>query len=99
VRAGSWIDGIQFQYGTQLSPWRGGTGGELKFPLVLNSNEWITQAWVRFGGFIDEIRFNSNTGRYWSTSGDTTQAGDMGVLASPCPLNAYGEYYCRCSGL
>lgn len=89
VRSGSWIDAIQFTYGTTATPWRGGTGGGLKPAFVLGSNEWITQAWVRSGAYIDEIRFLTNTGRYWSSSGDTSQSGDMGGLASPCPSGAY----------
>lgn len=42
------------------------------------------------GGFVEEIRFTTNKGRTWSTSGDTS--GDPGLLASPCPQGAY-----RCS--
>lgn len=89
VRAGSWIDAIRFKYGSSFTAWRGGSGGEAKPSFTLASNEYITQAWVRGGGFVDEIRFITNKGRYWSTSGDTTQAGDMGSLASPCPSGAY----------
>lgn len=98
VRSGSWIDAIRFTYGANPAPWRGGEGGEAKPALTLASNEWITQAWVRSGGFIDEIRFFTNRGRYWSSSGDTTRSGDMGSLASPCPAGVYRWVDCgRCT--
>jgi hypothetical protein len=90
VRSGSWIDGIRFTYGSTPAPWRGnGNGGGAKPAFTLANDEWITQAWVRSGAYVDEIRFYTTKGRYWSTSGDTTQSGDIGALASPCPAGAY----------
>lgn len=94
VRSGSWIDAIRFTYASTNTPWRGNnSGGDEKPSLTLAANEWITQAWVRSGAFVDEVRFLTNTGRYWSTSDDTTQSGSVGLLASPCP-GAY-RYVCK----
>lgn len=89
MRSGSWIDGIRFTYGSTTPQWRGNANGANTPAFTLASDEWVTQAWVRSGAFVDEIRFLTSRGRYWSTSGDTTQSGDMGALASPCPAGAY----------
>lgn len=92
VSSGSWIDAIRITYGGTPTPWRGG-GGQVqdgnKDPLKLAKGEFITRAFVRSGAYVDEIRFVTSQGRYWSTSGDTSSAGDMGALASPCPDGAY----------
>jgi len=90
ARSGSWIDGIRVKYGATFTAWRGSsTGGDPRPALILASDEWIQQAWVRSGAYVDEIRFITSKGRYWSSSGDTTQSGDWGMMASPCPASAY----------
>ncbi|WIA36026.1 hypothetical protein OEZ86_007387 [Tetradesmus obliquus] len=86
--AGWWIGAVRFTYGTTAAPWRGNSA-TANPALTLAANEWITQAWVRSYYYVNEIRFFTSRGRYWSTSGDTKQSGDMGTLASPCPAGAY----------
>ncbi|KAF6264609.1 hypothetical protein COO60DRAFT_1483401 [Scenedesmus sp. NREL 46B-D3] len=89
VRAGWWIDAIQFKYGTTTTPWRGDSGSA-RPSLDLAPNEWISQAWVVSGGYVDEICFITNRGRYWSTIDDASNPShpDL-VMASPCPANAH----------
>jgi Jacalin-like lectin domain len=66
VRAGEYIDAIQFCYtrnGQSFNaPPHGGNGGS-EYEFVLNSGEYITRVEGRAGAYIDQLRFITNKGK------------------------------------
>jgi hypothetical protein len=71
VRAGEFIDGIQFCYTRKgqsfNAPPHGGSGGS-EYEFRLNSGEYIIRVEGRSGKYVDQLRFITNKGNCSSSS-------------------------------